>query len=225
MRALVLRFRQWIDWLDKRSLRERVLLLAVVLVLGGFAADALFFHPQGIKRRQLHEQITATNTAVAELNRQTDAIKVRAQHDPDRESRARQQQLQMELDQLDGQLKALTVDLISPREMAEVLRELLTRQAGMKLVRLENLPPTELLPASEEDAEVNGEERPNLYRHPVHIVISGTYLQALDYLRDLEKLPRKLFWDNLEIVVGDYPQAEISLTVYTLSVRKGWIGV
>jgi MSHA biogenesis protein MshJ len=59
----------------------------------------------------------------------------------------------------------------------------------------------------------------------VHIVVSGTYLQAVAYLRDLEKLPRKVFWDELEIVVGDYPQAEISLTVYTLSHRKGWIGV
>lgn len=225
MRALALHLRQWIAWLDKRSLRERVLLLAVVLVLGGFVADALFFHPQGLKRRRLHEQITAMNTAVAELDRQAEEIKARAQQDPDRESRARQQQLQVELDQLDGQLKALTVDLISPRDMAEVLRELLMRQAGMKLVRLENLPPIELLPSSEVDTTVDGEERPNLYRHPVHIVISGTYLQALEYLRDLEKLPRKLFWDDLEIVVGDYPQTEISLTVYTLSVRKGWIGV
>ncbi|MGE4544378.1 MAG: type II secretion system protein GspM [Pedobacter sp.] len=225
MKAFAIRFRQWTAWLDKRSLRERVLLLVVVLVLGGFVADALFFHPQGIKRRQLHDQITAMNAAVAELDRQADAIKVRAQQDPDREPRARQQQLQMELDQLDGRLKALTVDLISPRDMAEVLRELLTRQAGMKLVRLENLPPIELLPASKDDAEVDDEERPNLYRHPVHIVMSGTYLQALDYLRDLEKLPRKLFWDDLEIVVGDYPQTEITLTVYTLSVRKGWIGV
>lgn len=225
MRALGLRFRQWADWLDKRSLRERVLLLAAVIVLGGFVADALFFHPQGLKRRQLHEQITAMNAAVVELDRQAEAIKARGQQDPDREPRARQQQLQTELDQLDKQLKDLTVDLISPRDMAEVLRELLMRQSGMKLVSLENLPPIELLPASEGDAEADGEERPNLYRHPVHIVISGTYLQGLEYLRALEKLPRKLFWDDLEIVVGDYPQTEISLTVYTLSVRKGWIGV
>jgi MSHA biogenesis protein MshJ len=225
MRELGLRFRQWTAWLDKRSLRERVLLLVVVVAVAGFVADVLFFHPQGIKRRQLHEQITAMNTAVADLNRQAEAVKTRGQQDPDREPRARQQQLQAELDQLDVRLKALTVDLISPRDMAEVLRELLTRQAGMKLVRLENLPPVELLPASGDDAEEDGEERSNLYRHPVHIVISGTYLQAIDYLRDLEKLPRKLFWDELEIVVGDYPQTEISLTVYTLSVRKGWIGV
>jgi MSHA biogenesis protein MshJ len=225
MRAFAIRIRQWAALLDQRSPRERIMLLAVVLVVGIFAADALFFHPQGIKRRQLRDQIVAMNSAVAELDRQAEAIKVRAGQDPDKEARARQQQLQSELDQLDGRLKALTVDLVSPRDMAEVLRELLSRQAGMKLVRLENRPPVELLPAADGDAETADEERPNLYRHPVHIVVSGTYLQAVAYLRDLEKLPRKVFWDELEIVVGDYPQAEISLTVYTLSHRKGWIGV
>jgi MSHA biogenesis protein MshJ len=225
MKALAERIGQLALWLDQRSLRERILLPASVLVAGLFCSYALFFEPQGVKRHQVREQIVELNTTVAELDRQAEAIESRAQEDPDREHRLRQQQLQAELDRLDERLKDLTVDLISPRDMAEVLRGLLTRQGGMKLVSLENLPAVELLPVAENEAGADDTERINLYRHPVRIVVSGTYLQALDYLRELEKLPRKLFWDDLEIVVGDYPHAEISLTVYTLSHRKGWIGV
>jgi MSHA biogenesis protein MshJ len=225
MKALAVRIGQLALWLDQRSLRERILLPASVLVALLFCSYALFFEPQGGKRHQVKEQIVELNTTVAELDRQAEAIEARAQEDPDREHRLRQQQLQAELDRLDERLKDLTVDLISPRDMAEVLRGLLTRQGGMRLVSLENLPAVELLPAAENEAAADDTERINLYRHPVRIVVSGTYLQALDYLRELEKLPRKLFWDDLEIVVGDYPHAEISLTVYTLSHRKGWIGV
>lgn len=225
MKALLLRLRQWAAWLDQRSLRERVLLLAAVLVVGFLALNALYFQPRAIERRQLREQIAALDATLSELARQAGAIKARAQDDPDRENHARSRQLQTELTRLDGQLKALTVDLISPQDMAEVLRELLTRQGGVELVRLENLPAVDLLPEAEQAAGKEAGTHISLYRHPVRIVIAGTYLQALDYLRDLEQLPRKLFWDELEITVGEYPRAEISLTVYTLSYRKGWIGV
>lgn len=228
MRAIGGKLRQWADRLDRRSLRERVLLVVVVLVVGVFCIDALFLHPRANKRRLLNEQVAGLRVTIAELDRQAEAIKVRAAEDPDRESRAKQQQLKAELAALDERLGALTVDLVSPQEMAEVLKDLLSRQNGMRLVSLENLPPEELLPAPEKNPD--GEEpadveRINLYRHPVHIVVSGTYLQALGYLREIETLPRKLFWDNLEITVGDYPETEISLTVYTLGHRRGWIGV
>jgi len=128
------------------------------------------------------------------------------------------------LDRLDKRLKALTVDLISPADMAEVLRSVLIRQKGMRLVHLENSPAEDLLLGAEKKHGGDDDERIRLYRHPMRIVFSGTYLQALAYLRSLENLPRKLYWDNLEIVVNDYPRTEISLTVHSLSLKKGWIG-
>lgn len=225
MKALVVKVKQWANWLDQRSLRERVLLAAVVLVVAFLVFDALVFHPQAQKSRHLKGQIGTLATTLAELDRQTETVLLRAKEDPDREHRAQKQQLQTELASLDERLKALTVDLISPCDMAEVLRELLIRQQGLRLVHLENLAPVALLPSEAESVESDSEPHTNLYRHPVRIIVSGTYLQAVAYLRDLEKLPRKLFWDELEIVVGDYPQTEISLMVYTLSHRKGWIGV
>lgn len=225
MRAIAVKVTQWAEWFDQRSLRERLLLAVAVLVIGFVCFDALLFRPQGLERRQLKEQIVTLNTTLAELDRQAEAIRARAQEDPDRENRSRRQQLQAELTVLDERLNALTVDLISPRDMAEVLRELLSRQQGLRLVSLENLPPVGLLPSDEKNPDSDREQHANLYRHPVRIVVSGTYLQGLEYLRELESLPRKLFWDGLEIVVGDYPETEITLTVYTLSYRRGWIGV
>ncbi|MEZ4601442.1 MAG: type II secretion system protein GspM [Syntrophotaleaceae bacterium] len=219
------RISRWALWLDQRSMRERILLVSSVLVLGIFFSYVLFFKPQEVKRAGIRTQISDLKVSLTEINSQAEAIKARAKEDPDREYRARQQMLQIEIEDLDGRLRDLTIDLISPRDMADVLRGLLNRQEGLKLVSLENLPAVELLPVSENEAGVQDGDRVSLYRHPVRIVLSGTYLQAVEYLRALEQLPRKLFWDELEIVVTEHPQAEISLRVYTLSQRRGWIGV
>ncbi|BBO74768.1 hypothetical protein DSCW_21850 [Desulfosarcina widdelii] len=224
MKALAEKFRLLAHWLDARSPRERVMLFSAVLAVGLFCCYTLYFSPQKINRAGIEAQIAELNATVAALHGQAEAIKAQKQTDPDREQRARQARLQNELERLDRRLKALTIDLISPREMAKVLRDLLIRQEGMKLVHLENLPAEDLFPAAEDKNEVDGAKGTHLYRHPVRIVFSGTYLQVLEYLRSLEKLPRKLFWDDLEIVVDDHPRAEISLTVHTLSLRKGWIG-
>jgi MSHA biogenesis protein MshJ len=224
MKKLGANLRTVAQWLDQRSVRERVMILAAVLVVGIFSSYAFYFNPQGSRRVGITAQITELNATVTALSRQAEAIKARGQVDPDQDQRTRLQQLQTELDHLAERLKALTVDMISPQDMADVLRSLLLRQAGMRLVRLENYPAEVLLPEAENKGGADDAKRIQLYRHPMRIIFSGTYLQALDYVRSLETLPRKLFWDDLEIVVKDHPQAEISLTVHTLSMRKGWIG-
>lgn len=224
MKALVEKTRLLAQWLDTRSPRERAMLFSAILAVGLFFSYVLYFSPQKINRAGIEAQITELNATVTSLHSQAEAIKAQQNADPDREQRARQEQLQTELERLDRRLKALTVDLISPRDMAKVLRDLLIRQEGMKLVHLENLPAEDLFPATEDKNKADGAKGTHLYRHPIRIVFSGTYLQVLEYLRSLEKLPRKLFWDDLEIVVDDHPRAEISLTVHTFSLRKGWIG-
>jgi MSHA biogenesis protein MshJ len=209
------------DWLDKRSLRERLLLAAAVLAVGFILLNALVFQPFEVRRRDMTTRVTTLTTTLAELDRQADELLAQARKDPDIESRRQRAQLQGEVAQLQERLQALTVDLISPRDMAEVLRELLSRQTGLQLLSLENLSPTQLLELPEEQ----GGGHLNLYRHPVRLVVSGSYAEAVRYLRSLESLPRKLFWEGLEFEVEEYPSASLSLTVYTLSFRKGWIGV
>lgn len=224
MKALRAQIGKLAQWLDQRSLRERIMVLTAVLAGMLFCSYAFYFSPQGNRRAGMAAQIAELNATLALLDSQAEAIKARGQEDPDQEQNARLRQLQSEIARLDQRLKESTVDLISPRDMAEVLRALLIRQEGMRLVRLENFPAQVLLPAAEKVGEPDDAKEIHLYRHPMRIVFSGTYLQALEYLRSLEKLPRRLLWDELEIMVKNHPQAEISLRVHTLSLKKGWIG-
>ena len=224
MKMLAGKIRHLPQWIDQKSLRERLGIFVAVLVLGIFCCEALYFNPQRSRHAEIKAQVSAMNAALASLDSQAEAIKARGQTDPDQEHRARQRQLQAELDRLDKRLKALTIDLISPRDMAAVLRSLLIHQKGLRLAHLENFPAEDLLSGADKTQGGNDDRQVHLYRHPMRIVFSGSYLQTLAYLRSLESLPRKLYWDELEIVVNDHPHAEISLTVHTLSLKKEWIG-
>jgi MSHA biogenesis protein MshJ len=55
--------------------------------------------------------------------------------------------------------------------------------------------------------------------------IRGGYLSTLRYLEELEDLPWRFFWKSLNYEVLEYPEARVVLTVETLSLREGWIGV
>lgn len=224
MKGIAEKIRHFPQWIDQKSLRERIGIFVAVLVVGIFCSQALYFNPLRTKHAAIKDQVSTLNAALSSLDSQAEAIKARGQTDPDREHRARQRQLQAELDRLDQRLKAVTIDLISPRDMAAMLRGLLIRQKGLQLSHLENFPAEDLLLGADKKQGDGDDRRVHLYRHPMRIVFSGTYLQALAYLRSLESLPRKLYWDELEIVVNDHPQAEISLTVHTLSLKKEWIG-
>ena len=55
--------------------------------------------------------------------------------------------------------------------------------------------------------------------------MSGTYLDLLAYLKDLEKLPSQMYWGKLDLNVAAHPQVTMKLSVYTLSLDLAWLVV
>jgi len=62
-----------------------------------------------------------------------------------------------------------------------------------------------------------------LYRHGVEIVLQGSYLDMVNYMDALEALPTQLFWGKVELQAGQYPDARLKLTLYTLSLDQKWM--
>jgi MSHA biogenesis protein MshJ len=59
----------------------------------------------------------------------------------------------------------------------------------------------------------------------VKITVRGSYADLLQYLTALEKLPSQMFWGVAKMDVVQLPTAELSLTLYTLSLDKTWLQV
>lgn len=66
-------------------------------------------------------------------------------------------------------------------------------------------------------------ERELLFRHGVEIGVRGSYLDMIDYMAALQALPTQVLWGKAELEVEDYPNARLTLTLYTLSLDEKWM--
>jgi MSHA biogenesis protein MshJ len=64
---------------------------------------------------------------------------------------------------------------------------------------------------------------PAIYRHGIEIAVSGSYLNMLGYVGQLERLPAKIMWGAMELQAGAYPVVTLKITLYTLSPEKTWL--
>jgi hypothetical protein len=66
-----------------------------------------------------------------------------------------------------------------------------------------------------------------LYRHGLVLQLEGGYFDLLQYLQAVHASGWKLNWDSLDYRVGEAGpgRAKISLKLFTLSRKAGWVGV
>lgn len=217
-----------LEKIGQRSRREQLLLLAALLAVIIAPWYSFVAEPLLVKTHTLQQQIASTEEKNAQLRLQSSEVMDRQQADPDLENRRRLEQLQAEIQQSDVRLQQMTLGLIPPREMALVLERVLQREGRLRLIKLENLPAVALVPAGGQG--VGTDEAPGVallraYQHGLRLEFEGSYLEAVAYLQQLEALPYRFIWDELEIEVLTHPKARIVITVHTLSLQKGWIGV
>lgn len=212
-------------WLDDRAPRERLLLALSLLAVLTMLWYLLLIEPLALRKQALEAQVGPAVATLAALDQQAVDIVAGAAQDPDAENRQQKVLLEEEIGRLDERLATLTGELISPQQMVEILEQMLKRRRQLSLTRLENLPGEPLLETPTGDSPAEKVQHRNLYRHPLRIELTGSYLEALAYLKSLEQLPRKIYWQDLALSVEEYPQAKITVTVYTLSLKEDWIGV
>ncbi|HKC52921.1 MAG TPA: type II secretion system protein GspM [Myxococcota bacterium] len=214
-----------LDWLDARTTRQRALLLGVALAVVLGLWNVVLMGPVSRARALAANDLPALASELPALTQRVTQLEAALRNDPDAAARERRSALTSERVQLDGRLAELTDGLIPPDEMAGALRELLRRETGVSLVKLEALPAEPLF--VDDEAAKPGEEkpRPAVFKHSVVIELHGSYLATLRYLQAIEALRWRFFWDSLDYEVDEYPNASVRLTLYSLSLREGWLGV
>ncbi|MGE0482871.1 MAG: hypothetical protein AB7Q81_01900 [Gammaproteobacteria bacterium] len=208
---------------DALETKERVLVgsaLLLVVVLGWYQ---FVFEPMLKERQRLHNQILGWQAQVSETTLQMAQVLEAAQRDPDAPLRQRLDATNAQIAEYETAIRELAGQLVTPQQMALILRSVLEQVAGLEFVGLEGLGAEPLLPP--DAAAANGDAPINAFRHGFRITFRGSYLDAVAYLRALEGLPWRFFWDGLDIAVEQHPQALTEVVVYTLSLDRSWIGV
>lgn len=207
--------------IDALTLRERAMLFLALITVLYLLAQLLLFSPLEAQQKRALERIGALQKEIAAFEGQMQDILRGQGQDPDADNQRQKRQLMAQIEALDKRIGGAVQGLIAPQQMARVLEEVIRRQSGLRLQRIESLPARPLVePVAGETAAQTG-----LWRHGVRLEFTGDYLSALAYLHALQTLPWALYWDELEIAMEKYPQTRITIVVHTLSLSEGWIGV
>ena len=218
--------RDTLDNLESRinnlSLRERGILFIVAALLIFALWNILLSKPLENKQQAMLSQIKVLRSEISALDEQAVSIVQRHNVDPNAAERRQLEQLTGSITAVREQLAQAISGLIEPRQMAKALETVLAQQKSLRFVRTENLGAEPLLKPQEETAE-SGDA--GIYKHTMRLEMEGSFTQALAYLRALEALSWQFRWDEVELTMLDYPTARVVVTVHTLSMQKGWLGV
>ncbi len=211
---------------DGMSLRERALIFAAIAFLAVSLVNSLFLDPLLARQKRLSAQVVQQQEKMKEVQAQLNALLQAKQADAHSPQRERIRQLQKQLADGDAYLKDRRDKLVPPEKMAALLEQVLNRNGRLQLVSMNTLPVTLFIEQSAEAANVQtaGQER-QMYKHGVQITVRGSYADLMQYLTALEKLPTRMFWGMAKMNVVQYPTAELTLTLYTLSLDKTWLQV
>ena len=216
------------QWYNLRPIRERALILLTALVLVLVLVWELGVAPLQQRHQSLENRIQTLSVSRDDLLAQQQTLNQQLATDPSRELRDQLNARQQRLDRLNRQIADTTGQLIAPKAMVALLRDILTAQESLELQALELQTPTPVF--APEGGEQSSQEQqaspePLLYAHDVELRIKGSYLDVLKYLERLEAMDERLGWIKLQYSAGDWPSGEAIIRVQTLSLDQAWLGV
>jgi MSHA biogenesis protein MshJ len=230
-----------ISKVDGISLRERGLIFAAAAFALVALVNALFLDPLLAEKKKQFTEMQQKQEKLRVTQAQIDILSQRKKDVGNSPLRHRIEQARKQLAEGDVYLKSSREHLVAPEKMAELLEQVLQQNGRLQLVDLQTLPVAPLVekvvvkpggagtkPASAVSAtpaSAVAVPENQLFKHGVKIIVRGSYLDLLQYLTELERLPTQMFWGEAEMKVEKHPEVVLTLTVYTLSLDKTWLKI
>lgn len=217
--------------IDSRTLRERALMFLTAAVLIIFLVFFMFLNPSYAKQKQLLAEIGSQQARIAAVEMEiTQTIEAHTR-DPDAAERARLARIEADAQTLKVALSAMQQGMVPAERMTGLLEQILRSHRALRLKSLRTLDDTLEEPAP----VVAGTVAPApgappvvappqlLHRHRVELVLQGSYHDMIAYLAALEGMQGQIFWESANMDVDKYPNATLTLTVFTINLDKKWL--
>lgn len=229
------RLKQWAERIDAMSLRERLMIFAMLAVTLVALAVTGAIDPFSAKQKQLTQKLVQTQAQTQALEAQMQALAEASKNDPDLPNKLRLADLDAKRKSAYAELSSVKQGLVTPDQMTQVLRDLLGRNPRLTLVSIKTLAARPLTdagkaaePALKTETQPKEKSAANdlgLYKHGVEISVEGSYADLVAYLAELEQLPWRMYWGGVNLSTQTYPVSRLTLMVYTLSLDKTWLSV
>lgn len=149
-------------------------------------------------------------------------------------------QYKKNIQQLDQQIATTAKKFVDPEEMAQLVERLLIETKKVHLLSLNKLPAklisvripdsiptqaTKVNNAINKSTNNTSAQKYDLYKHSIQFTIKGRYADLLRCLEQLEALPWQINWDSAALNTKEYPDSELSIVIYTLSLDSTWLRI
>lgn len=211
------------------SKRDRVLLFMVSLFANIGLIDTYLTNPIRQQKAVAEQEIVKLAEDTAKVEQQMRKLNTT---DPSANTVLQQQiaHTKAQIAQQESKLKNLGNMMVPPQEINALMRQLLQQHPQVRVVDMESLPPVSFLKklTGDKTTEVLPQNSPidlgTMYQHSVRIKLQGDYAALTRYAADLKALGTKASWEMAEFK-SNYPEAEMTIEVYTLSPNKAWLGI
>ncbi len=210
---------QWLSYLAALA----VLAVLYMLLLGDPLSQRVASREAAIRTTQGHIDDAASQVA---------DLQARLAADPNIPYRSSLLAASATREELLQRIDNSTAGLISPDKMRAVLESLLRAQPGLKLMGMQSFSEPVSLPQAPDAARAKSQAEaetplPVLYRHGLVLELEGGYFDLVRYLQAVQQSGWRLNWDSLDYQVGEAgpSRAKITLKLFTLSRKAGWVGV
>jgi MSHA biogenesis protein MshJ len=211
----------YIDRIDALSLRERsMIFFAICVIIVAFVLNGLL-DPSFARQKGYANALAQQQQEISALQLQYGALMQARAKDAKGLDRQDYAAAKQKLAELEKSLQERQQEMVRSDRMAALLTDLLKSNRNLEIQAMRSLAASPVAG----DAAGGTQASPAMYRHGVEMTIAGQYLDLLDYLAAIEKLPVKIFWGGMNIDAAHYPRNVLKLTVYTLSPEKAWLQI
>jgi MSHA biogenesis protein MshJ len=200
--------------------------------------EALLLGPVGAARKRMVQETQHDQAEMGTMAAQMQTLVRDKATDPDAAVKTRLAELEVRQAALQRQIDAQSAELVPPERIRAVLDKILVNNPRLQLIEMKTLPRVSISVEKEAaTGEKGGQARESkpasadeskpaeIYRHGVEVTMRGSYLDLLVYLKEIESLQVRMFWDKVNLSVTTYPTVTMRLVVYTISLDKVWLTV
>ena len=217
--------------IDALTLRERAILFAGAAGVIIFLVFFFSLNPNYVKQRAMLQQIAQQQDKMSQVDAEILQTIEANTLDPDAAERVRLAKVRADAQSLSASLTAMQEGMVAPERMTAMLEQILRAHRGLRLKSLRTLgespPDPAATPAAGAAGAPGAAAAPAvaqlLHRHGVELVVQGTYADLVSYMAALENMQGRIFWGGAALKADTYPNATLSLTVYTINLDKKWL--
>lgn len=204
---------------EAMPLRERMIMFAAMAFAVIALTSKMLLDPLLAKQKTLSAKMEQQQVQMKELQVKVQVLSQAKKDDEHSPLLLSIEQLKKQVEAQQELIKGQRDHLVEPDKIVSLLEQVLNKNEKLQWVALENLPAI-LVPTQAKNSAAK-----QIFKHGVKITLRGGYLDLLQYLAELEKTQVHLYWGEMDFRVKKYPEAELILTLYTLSLDKAWLRV